>query len=460
MDTQYIIGIDLGTTNTALAFFDTTLAEDGASIEVQPVPQSINPGEVAEQALLPSFLYVPGELDFAKGSLALPWDAAPQFVVGELARKRGAENPVRLVASAKSWLSYAAVNRAAPILPWRSPDEVEKLSPVEASSRYLSYLRAAWNSQITGKKKGVVLEDQEIFLTVPASFDEEARELTLRAAQEAGLKQVTLLEEPQAAFYSWIERQGDRWRRRVKVGDLILVCDVGGGTTDFSLITVSEEEGELVLKRVAVGDHILLGGDNMDLALARLLAGRLEEQGHRIDTWQLQTLWHQCRIAKEKLFSDPKSQKQPITILGKGTKLVGGTIKTELTREDLNQVLVEGFFPRVASDVRPSRQRRIGFQELGLPYAADPAVSRHLARFLAEQSRVGPEAEGIRRGAAGVAAPTHVLFNGGVMKAAALQDRVVEILNGWLGEEGFEPVEVLEAPDLDTAVARGAVYYG
>ena len=226
---------------------------------------------------------------------------------------------------------------------------------------------------------------------------------------------------------------------------------------------VSEENGDLTLKRVAVGDHILLGGDNMDLALARVLQQRLTASGHRIDTWQLHGLWHQCRIAKEKLFESPKTQKHPITLLGKGTKLVGGTIKTELAREDLDQVLVEGFFPKVASGELPARQRRVGFQELGLPYAADPAITKHLARFLSEQVRNSPEAAGIRRGSSGLACPTHVLFNGGVMKAAVLRDRVVEVLNSWLRQEGFDALgaeQILEAPDLEHAVARGAAYYG
>ena len=463
MDTRYIVGIDLGTTNSALAYVDSAAPEENARIELGGVPQLVNPGEVEDRSLLPSFLFVPGEMDFPKGSLNLPWERNPQFVVGELARKRGAENPARLISSAKSWLSYAAVNRAAPILPWQSPDEVPKLSPVETSARYLEYLRNAWDNRMARKSPELALGEQDIFLTVPASFDEEARELTLRAAEQAGLRRVTLLEEPQAAFYAWIETHGDAWRKRVKVGDLILVCDVGGGTTDFSLIAVSEENGELALRRVAVGDHILLGGDNMDLSLARLLQQRLEDEGHRIDAWQLQSLWHQARIAKERLFSEPKSKKHPITVLGKGTKLVGGTIKTELSREDVEQALVEGFFPLVANTEMPARQRRIGFQELGLPYAADPAITKHLARFLSQQTSNAPEAAAIRRGKSGFACPTHILFNGGVMKASLLRDRLVETLNNWLLAEGFEPLgakEVLDAPDLDHAVARGAAYYG
>jgi hypothetical protein len=463
LSAKYIVGIDLGTTNSAMARYDVTASEDESRIELCGIPQLINPNEVAERTLLPSFLYIPGELDFPKGSISLPWEPEPQFVLGELARKRGAESPNRLVASAKSWLSYAAVNRTSPILPWQAPPEVPRLSPVEASAQFLRHLGKVWEGGDSGKHGEVPLAEQDILLTVPASFDEEARELTRRAAEHAGYQQVTLLEEPQAAFYAWLESQGDSWRRRIRVGDLVLVCDVGGGTTDFSLIMVSEEEGDLTLKRVAVGDHILLGGDNMDLALARLLQQRLEASGYRIDTWQLHGLWHQCRFAKEQFVQSPKTKSRPITLLGKGTKLIGATIKTELTREDLDQVLIDGFFPRVASNDLPARQRRVGLQELGLPYASDTAVTRHLARFLSEQVRNSPESAGIRRGPSGLACPTHVLFNGGVMKAAVLRDRVVEVLNSWLQQEGFNALgaeQILEAPDLEHAVARGAAYYG
>ncbi len=457
MASDFVIGIDLGTTNSALASCDA--GDESAEIAVSPVPQLVNLNEIADRTLLPSFLYLPGELDFPAGSLALPWNANPQFVIGEMARKRGAENPSRLVASAKSWLSHAGVNRSAPILPWQAPEEVAKISPVDVSAQYLQYLRTVWDTQ----HDGAALAQQDVLLTVPASFDEEARELTRRAAEHAGLERVTLLEEPQAAFYAWLQSQGDGWRNRIKVGDLVLVCDIGGGTTDFSLITVSEDQGDLALKRVAVGEHILLGGDNMDLALARLLQQKLEAEGHRIDTYQLQGLWHQCRAAKEYLFEHPKTQKQDVTLLGKGRKLVGGAIKTELLREELDRVLVEGFFPQIASDEMPMRQRRVGFQELGLPYAADAAVTRHLARFLTQQVQNSPEAPSIRRGSSGLACPTHVLFNGGVMKAAILRERMVAVLNRWVTQEGFAALgaaQVLDAPDLEHAVARGAAYYG
>jgi len=463
LDSEFIVGIDLGTTNSALAYCEKAGGLEGARIEVAVIPQMVNPNEVAERTLLPSFLYIPGDLDFPAGSLGLPWDAAPEFVIGELARKRGAESPGRLVASAKSWLSYAAGNRTAPILPCLAPEEVRKLSPVEVSSHYLQHLRTAWDAHRGAEQKGHKLAEQDVLLTVPASFDEEARELTRRAAERAGLQRVTLLEEPQAAFYAWLDSQGDAWRKRIKLGDLVLVCDVGGGTTDFSLIAVSEENGNLALKRVAVGEHILLGGDNMDLALARQLQQKLEADGHRIDTYQLQVLWHQCRSAKEYLFEHPKTQKQDVTLLGKGRKLVGGTIKTELQREELNRILIEGFFPKVGSGEMPVRQRRIGFQELGLPYAADAAVTKHLARFLSQQVKNSPEAGGIRRGRSGLACPTHVLFNGGVMKAEVLRKRLVEVLNHWITEEGFDALSsanVLDAPDLEHAVARGAAYYG
>jgi hypothetical protein len=272
-----------------------------------------------------------------------------------------------------------------------------------------------------------------------------------------------LLEEPQAACYAWIDSTGDGWRKRLKLGDLVLVCDIGGGTTDFSLILVGEHGGDLALERVAIGDHILLGGDNMDLALARLVQQRLEQDGHRIDTWQLQGLWHQCRTAKETLFAHPDRESHPVTVLGKGTRLIGGTIRAELRRADLDQVLLDGFFPNVASTDMPARRRAAGLQEIGLPYAADPAVTRHLARFLAKQATGGPLAAAVRRGPSGLACPTHVLFNGGVMKAEALRARVVDVLNNWVAQEGFEPLDerhVLDAPDLDHAVARGAAYYG
>jgi hypothetical protein len=460
---RFSIGIDLGTTNSAIAYADLQAEEAAGRVEILGIPQLVEAGEVAGRPLLPSFLYVVGEFDFPDGSVRLPWadDSSPPHIVGELARKRGAESPMRLVSSAKSWLSHAGAGRTAAILPWGAPDTVPKLSPVAASSEYLRHLRHAWDAHFADPT--LVFDRQQIFLTVPASFDEGARELTLRAAEAAGLERVTLLEEPQAACYAWIASAGDAWRRQLRVGDLVLVCDIGGGTTDFSLILVGERDGDLALERVAIGDHILLGGDNMDLALARLVQQRLEQDGHRIDTWQLQALWHQCRVAKETLFAEPDRPEHPVTVLGKGTRLIGGTIRSTLRRSDLDQVLLDGFFPIVGSGEMPVKRRAVGLQELGLPFAADAAVTRHLARFLRQQAAGGPSASVIRRGPSGLACPTHVLFNGGVMKAGALRARIVDVLNRWLLQEKFEALDsthVLDAPDLDHAVARGAAYYG
>src|SRR5690242_1370719 len=293
-----------------------------------PVPQLENPGEVRDEGLLPSFLYLPGATDFPAGTTALPWDQDRGYVVGRLAQKRGVENAGRLVSSAKSWLSHSGVDRTSALLPFRAPEGVEKISPVAASRRYLEHLREAWDA----KMPETPFADQQVLVTVPASFDAVARELTLEAAKQAGYRNITLLEEPQAAFYAWIERHSD-WRERVKVGDLILVVDIGGGTTDFTLIAVTEENGELSLNREAVGDHILLGGDNIDLALAGVVAQRLAEKGTRLDSRQMQALWNNSRIAKEKLLEhDSTAAEHPVTILGKGTGLVGGTIKATLQR--------------------------------------------------------------------------------------------------------------------------------
>ncbi|HXI43221.1 MAG TPA: Hsp70 family protein [Bryobacteraceae bacterium] len=455
---KYVIGIDLGTTNSALAYAEIRPDADPfdtPEVRLMDIPQLVNPGEVRDEPLLPSSLYVPGATDFPTGSLALPWDAEPKFVTGRLAQKRGVENAGRLVASAKSWLSHAGVDRMAPILPWNAPEGVPKLSPVDASSRYLDHLRRAWDARMPD----ALFMEQQVLVTVPASFDAVARELTLHAAERAGLREVTLLEEPQAAFYAWIERHKN-WREQVKLGDLILVVDIGGGTTDFTLIAVTEQQGELALERMAVGEHILLGGDNMDLALARLVAGELAEKGTRIDTLQLHALWHNCRAAKEKLLAPgARSKEQPVTILGKGTGLVGGTIKATLRREDIDRVLGEGFFPPVSSSEIPQRQRRMGLQEIGLPYAADAAVTKHMAQFLRQQAS-SAEHQRVRRGPSGLAAPTHVLFNGGVLHARLIRDRLIEVLDAWLVAEGLGPVQPLAGEDLMHAVSRGAAYYG
>ncbi len=339
---MYSVGIDLGTTNSALAFTDSAPEQSSIPpVRLQPIPQLVNANEVGVDPLLPSFLYIPGNRDFAPGTTSLPWDAAPPYVVGRLAQRRGAEISSRLVSSAKSWLSYSAVDRTAAMLPWKAAEGITRISPVDASAEYLKHLRAAWDHE----HPDAPFDQQEILVTVPASFDAIARDLTERAAAAAGFRNLTLLEEPQAAFYAWIERHPD-WRQRVNKGDLVLVIDIGGGTTDFTLIAVTEQDGELQLERVAVGEHILLGGDNIDLALAHTVAGELAARGIKVDGFQLQALWSNCRIAKEKLL-DPESNADevPVTILGKGSSLIGGTIKAKLHREQIEQVL-EGFLPQ------------------------------------------------------------------------------------------------------------------
>ena len=458
MPQRFVIGIDLGTTNSALAFASLGAVEDPHSLPAAslfPIPQLVNPGEVREEALLPSFLYLPGAVDFPAGALALPWDAERGYAVGSLAHKRGVENPGRLVSSAKSWLSHAGVDRTAAILPANAPEGVERISPLEASRRYLQHLREAWNE----KNPGAPFEEQQVLVTVPASFDAVARELTERAAGQAGYRNTILLEEPQAAFYAWIERHPD-WRERVAVGDLILVVDIGGGTTDFSLIAVTESGGELALERVAVGEHILLGGDNIDLALARFVEQQLAARNVKLDTLQLHALWQNCRTGKEKLLEEGATLNEtPVTILGRGTGLVGGTIKAKLHRADVERIVLEGFLPAGSSQDMPQQARRAGLQEFGLPYAADAGVTRHLARFLRQHASAAQSAQ-VRRGKSGLACPAHVLFNGGVLRAAVIRERLLSTLNAWLAEEGAPAAAALTGEDLMHAVARGAAYYG
>lgn len=452
---RYIIGIDLGTTNSALAFAPLSGDREPSPVEQFPIAQVTGPGEVREQPLLPSMLYLHGATDFPPEAVALPWDDSPKMVVGELAKRRGAEVPQRAVASAKSWLSHSGVDRTSALLPLGAPDGVQRLSPVEASRRYLEHLKAAWD---TAHPDGPFIE-QQVLVTVPASFDAVARELTQRAAREAGYGDVILLEEPQSAFYAWIERHAD-WRQRVGVGDLILVVDVGGGTTDFSLIAVTESGGELRLERVAVGEHILLGGDNMDLALARHVEQELADKGRKLDALQLNALWQNCRTAKEKLFAQSETADEyPVTVLSRGSSLMAGTIKAAVRRTDLERIVLEGFLPEVSSDEMPARPRRTGLMEIGLPYAADAAITRHLARFL-RQHAAQSEHGALRRSPSGLAAPTHVLFNGGVFQAAPVRDRLLRVLNGWMAAEQLPPAVALEGEDLMHSVSRGAAYYG
>jgi len=450
-DPRYIVGIDLGTTHSVVAYTRAALADDESpDVHLLRILQVVAPGETNAQPLLPSFLFLPGPHDVPEGALGLPWDPRGDYAIGEFARNRGAELPARLIASAKSWLSHRGVDRTQPILPWDAPADARRASPLEASARYLEHIRNAWNYQMAGDDPRARLEDQEIYLTVPASFDAVARELTVQAAHMAGLGNLTLLEEPQAAFYAWLEMQRDRWRDLIKVGETILVCDVGGGTTDFSLIHVTEEDGSLALRRVAVGDHILLGGDNMDLTLAYAVRAKLAQRGTQLDNWQFRGLAHSCRRAKERLLNDPTLEAEPVVILGRGTSLIGGTIRTELTRQEIEAVLLQGFFPIGAATDYPQRKPQVGIREMGLPYASDPAITRHLAYFLSRQVAGGD-------GTSSVAFPSAVLFNGGVMKAGPLREQVLRALREW---NGSGDVRELQAANLDLAVALGSAYYG
>ena len=455
--TRFAVGIDLGTTHCALAFAPLEPSDSPASPEVMFVPQLVSRAEVDSRALLPSFLYFAHE---SEGVQSLPWDPERSFVVGEYARARGADAPARVIASAKSWLSHPTVDRRAGFLPLGAPEDIELVSPVEASWRYLEHLVEAFDERFGGGESA--LANQDVVLTVPASFDASARELTVEAARAAGIEKLTLLEEPQAALYAWTLAMGDRWRKELKPGDVVLVVDVGGGTTDFSAIAAVEREGALELVRVAVGDHILLGGDNMDLALGYVLLNKLEAEGKVLDRAQQAGLTHVCRVAKEALLGDGALDAAPIAIATRGSELLGGTIRTDITRDEVTRTIVDGFFPIVAVDARPLARARSGFTQLGLPYASDPAVTRHLAAFLGRQASALAKASGsvppsgrARR----LLHPTAVLFNGGVMKADRLRARLVDALNVWLGADGGKPVRVLEGTDLDLSVARGACAY-
>lgn len=451
MSSRYVIGIDLGTTNTVLSYVDSEAGDD-AQVRLLSIPQVVSPNTVESREALPSFLYLAAGPEFSSGALDLPWAQGRNYCAGLLARQQGGAVPSRLVASAKSWLCHAGVDRSAPILPWQAPDEVAKLSPLDASARYLEHLRDAWNEEMAKSDPFNSLEGQEVFLTVPASFDAAARDMTMSAARRAGLTNVTLLEEPQAAFYAWIANCGETWREQLEVGDTVLVADIGGGTTDFTLITVNDDDGQLSLERIAVGEHILLGGDNMDLTLAMVVSQRLSDKGHGLDPWQSRSLWYACRDGKEKLLSNPALESTPVTVLGRGSKVIGGTITTELNRADVDTVLLEGFFPECEIGDQPKLASGGGLQELGLPYASDAAVTRHLSRFLSRHADKSAGETFIK--------PTAILFNGGVMKAPTLQARFQEVLARWVSQDGESKLRQLPSADLDLAVARGAAYYG
>lgn len=445
---QYGIGIDLGTSNCAVGLWDPK--EPSHTV---PLVQLESPGHQVTQALLPSSLYISLDGELTPETGRLPWQTAFTGIVGgEFARKRGALLPERYIASSKSWLCCDAVDRTAPILPWESP-VATKLSPVDCAKLFLEQLR---ESVVAFRPQA--LQEAEWVLTVPASFDEVARTLTVEAAQAVGLS-ITLLEEPQAAFYAWIAQQGDAWREQVAPGELVLVCDVGGGTFDCSLIAVGADHGDLRLDRIAVGPHLLLGGDNMDLALALSLQQELQSKGTRLDRWQLLALIQQARLAKEQLLGASPLDTITMSLASKGADLFASTVQVEIHRQQVVDVLLEGFFPRVAVTEKPAEAAKGGVYELGLRYETEPALTKHLAKFLHqawENAQVHPEfAALIEAHPDGFFRPHKVLFNGGVFTSDTIRSRMVEVINSW----SSHPVQVLDNPQLDLAVAIGAAYY-
>jgi molecular chaperone DnaK (HSP70) len=449
---RYIIGIDLGTTNSAVSYVDLQ-AENrrNRGIRLFKIPQLTGPGEVSPLPVLPSFCYLPGGYDISEAAIRLPWQSDDPGFVGRFARDHGSRVPGRLVVSAKSWLCHSGADRRAPILPWGSGDDVRKISPVQATAAYLKHIRLAWNS-MRADDDAFYLENQTIIITVPASFDEVARDLTIEASNIAGLANVTLLEEPLAAFYSWLISHESDWQDHIRPGQLVLVCDVGGGTTDFTLITLEETEGAPRFVRIAVGDHLILGGDNIDLALARHVEKTFSRQGPlTTDRWK--TLCHLCRQAKENIL-DSDISGDTVTMMGEGTRLIGGTLSAKIERQTLENIVLDGFFPLVKPDAAGPPHDRKGISEFGLPYASEPAITRHIGMFL-EKHR-----EAVHQLLRKAPFPDFILFNGGSLKARIVQERIREAIRHWFAEPDTGLPRVLENPEPDLAVALGAGYYG
>lgn len=444
-----IIGIDLGTTNCTMSH--TSLhPEDKAKVNQISISQVMQAQTPGTSFSLPSFLYYPLPEELRSNVAALPWNSNPSFAIGTYARDRGAELPNQLISSAKSWLCHQGIDRREKILPLEADDKSQQKSPLDVCSDILRHLKDSWNHSVTDTP----FEKQIVLVTVPASFDPSARQLVQEAAELAGYPDVILLEEPQAAFYAWLHAHADEWRKQLKVGDSILVVDIGGGTTDFSLIGVGEEQGSLELNRVAVGSHLLLGGDNIDLALAYFMQQKFEEAGHTLDNWQFQSLIHRCRDAKEKLLSDDPPSSVDITLLGRGSRLIGNTLKAELTLKEIHKVVIDGFIPLVEPDEQSPTEKRMGIQQIGLPFVQDPRISSQLAKFL---SMTG---EGNNPQLEQFVIPSAVLFNGGTLKSSAIRKQLMALLNKWAKKLKKPPVIELEGADYDYAVSKGAAYYG
>ncbi len=445
---RYTVGIDLGTTHCVLARGDPEAGLGEHPVQVLEIPQLQAPGEVVASPLLPSFLYLPAEGELPEGSTALPWGEPERDLVGEMARRRSSDVPDRVVHSAKSWLCHDGVDRRTPFLP-RSPAELpRRVSPVEASAAYLAHLRQAWDHQIARGREDHRLAAQDLVVTVPASFGEDARQLTAEGARLAGLERVRLVEEPQAAFYAWLARRGADLDAALQGLRLILVVDVGGGTTDLTLIRVRRQGDEPELERVAVGEHLMLGGDNMDLALAALVEGRVGG-GARLDGRRWQTLRQSCRVARETLLSEGAPEGTSVVVPGRGSRLIGGQLRVELSRAEVVEAVLDGFFPRVGPDAEVQRRGGLGLREWGLPYTHDTAVTRHVAEFLRRY-----------RAESGDDAPLDaVLLNGGVLNPPRVAGRLMDVIASWT-PEGQAPPELLDTSSLDLAVALGAAYYG
>ncbi len=459
MQQRFSLGIDLGTSNSAIALSEV----DNDQTNIIEITQVLGPNQIGEKPTLPSALYIPHPDEFPEGAFPLPWPSDPRSIIGLFARDHGALVPDRLVTSAKSWLSNPHIDPRQRSLPWKSEISEEKLSAFDCSRSYLDHMRESFLFAVRNQGKDFDLADGQVVLTIPASFDDIARNLTAEAAEAAGLGKVVLLEEPLAAFYAWTAQAGKDWRAHVRPGDIVLVCDVGGGTADFSLIAISEKDGALDLNRISVGEHILLGGDNMDLALAYALRAKLEADGKSITDMQFLSLTHSAGKAKVAMLEDESMNEFPIAVPTRGSSLLGNTLSTTLDRQTVEQIVLNGFFATTSVDDLPQKARRAGLQEFGLPYAADPVISKHLARFLTRSlenvrssetlsALVSPELR-----SKSFLAPTAVLFNGGVFKAAALRRRVIELLTAW--NEG-QPVRELAGHEPDLAVAKGASFYG
>ncbi len=446
---HYIVGIDLGTTHTVVAYASTE--KNNQTIELLAIEQLVAPGQVAARPLLPSVRYHPAPEELSAADIAFPsYGADSQLseslvVIGEAARLLGAKTKGRFVTSAKSWLSHPSVDHNAAILPWGSSDEVSKVSPIDASASYLAHIRTVWRH----KFPDAPLEEQDLVITVPASFDEAARSLTLEAAKIAGLPQVRLLEEPQAVCYDWLRLHTSTLKQALTDVHLLLVCDVGGGTTDLTLIKVEAGEHEPKLTRIGVGDHLMLGGDNIDLALAHLVESRLGDQNKRLSAADLSQLLEQCRIAKEQLLAKDAPEQVSVTLLGGGSKLIGGSRSVVLTRDEVHTLALDGFFPLSSIDDLPDRKRS-GMVEFGLPYAAEPAISKHIAGFLKLHATASTEA---LKGQGRV--PDALLLNGGVFRSQPITERLLSLLNSW----STQPPKLLENKHPELSVAYGAVSY-